>query len=114
MPKAVHDTNEVPWVDVFSEKVFGGRLTRLRARAGDRTRVYDAKKLPRIESVIVGPGATAEFLRNGRPNPVRLSQRTVLPDAAHLLNGKGILCVRVRSAKRRVTNPKPLAVAEAR
>jgi hypothetical protein len=97
MRRKVESLNIAPWVDIFSEQGFGGRLVRLRVRSGGKTTIFDRSKLPRIGSVIVGPGAIAEFTQRGGSTSFRLSQRTLLSDASRVAKDKSFQAIRVIS-----------------
>ena|ERR1700722_2533372 len=86
---------ELPWVDVFSESHFQGRMRRLRGSKSNGTSVITRPKLPTFRSIIVGPGTTAELARRGRPKAIKLSARTVLADTSRLTNGMEVQSVAV-------------------
>src|SRR5271168_1748449 len=98
MRKNAESSDTVPWVDVFSKQYFQGRLVRLHARSRTGTEYVKGKGLSRISSIIVGPGAIAEVKWRGESGCKRLLQRTVLPDASHLTNGKGFHIIRITLA----------------
>jgi hypothetical protein len=87
------------WVDIYSKKGFQGRLVRLRV-PGKRAIVHECAKVGPIGSVIVSPEAIAEFTRRGDSGRTRLSQRTILADASHLTNGKGLKNILVTPARK--------------
>jgi hypothetical protein len=91
-------SSSLPWVDIFSGRCFQGRLTRLWGRPRNRKGLYKFTKLPRLGSIIVGPGAIAEVTRQGDSRSIRLSQLTVLADASRLTNGHGLKSLRVAVA----------------
>jgi hypothetical protein len=88
-------SSSLPWVDIFSGQSFQGRLTRLWGHPRNGNRLYKGKKLPRLGSIIVGPGAIADLAGHGGSRNIRLSQLTVLADASRLTNGHGIHSLRI-------------------
>jgi hypothetical protein len=100
MRKIVDSWDAVPWVDIYSERCFGGQLIRLRASSEIEGGIYEVKKLPRFGSIIVGPSTIAEFVRRGNSKPIRLSPRTVIPDVSHLTEKMRFHGICVVSARR--------------
>jgi hypothetical protein len=87
-----------PWVDVFTGSNFSGQIHRFHGRSSGRSVVYPRKKLPKICSIIVGPGAVAQFERGGGSQLIRLQSRTILPDTSRFTSGHPILSLMVAPA----------------
>jgi hypothetical protein len=86
MPKNTNVTNGLPWIDLFSGPGFTGKLHRLRPSKIGQPEIYEAGKLPKFGSLIVGPDVIADFKRVGKPKSIQLSPRTLLWDASGLVS----------------------------
>jgi|GEM_PF-4207123 len=88
-------SSNLTWVDVYSGPCFQGRIRRLRGDSPKHDGIYKGNALPRFGSLIVGPGAVAEFVQRGGSGRICVSQRTVLADATRLVNGQGLQSLRI-------------------
>lgn len=75
--------DEGTWVDLYSERCFGGRLRRLRPGLVNGSTTYDATQLSPIQSIIVGPKAVVTIVPADGKEPIRLLPKTILADTAH-------------------------------
>jgi len=91
------DLCNMPWVDVFTEPNFQGRIHRLHGDAATGALIIRRPDLPLFRSMIVGPVASAELQRSGNSQPIRLSPGTILPDTAPLAGRSAILSLAVLS-----------------
>jgi hypothetical protein len=87
MRNAQNSAKNLPWVDVFADPNFQGKLHRLYGSKTNGTAIFARPHLPVFRSIIVGPGATARLANSGTSKPIKLPERTVLADTEQLTNG---------------------------
>jgi len=97
MRAAFNDVSKSPWVDVFSEPNFRGRIQRIRGSVTNGALVIRHPQLLPFRSIIVGPVAVAELERSGNRKPIKLSPRTILADVLNLTGRNGIRSLAVLS-----------------